>query len=150
MSIYLETESEASLLIDVAISQQVGFPLPSNYSTLSSRNPETLDVEIILGDHVIGRIPVGVGSTGVEVVVELDQFTVGFGGSNVTARATLAGVRGYNATTQLFRLPSPEGYGSVSRIDNLYGGLWVLREDENWRRIFPYTYYGKTLGLVVC
>lgn len=145
MSIYLETDSEASLLIDAAISYQVGQPLPTNYTAgySTSLAAGDLRVEIIYDDAVIGNTSLSIGSTGFEVPLSLDQFSAGLGGLNISIRAILNdGSSTYEASTELFKLPSPEGYGSVSRLDHLYGGLWVQRDDEDWKHIFPYTYYG--------
>ncbi|KAI1853771.1 hypothetical protein JX266_001755 [Neoarthrinium moseri] len=141
MSIYLETDNEASLLIDASISQQIGQPLPGNSTGYASESSKSLDVEIFSNGATIGKTSVNLGATNMELPVDLGQFACGFDGQNISILATLDGTHTYNASTQLFRLPAPEDYGSVSRMDNLYGGLWIQREDEPWRHIFPYTYY---------
>jgi hypothetical protein len=143
MSIYLDTDGEASLLIDAAISNQVGQPLPGNYTGASACASGNLSVDIIFEGAVIGTTALRLNSTDVEVPIALEQFPAGLDGLNISIRATLDGSYNFEASTELFKLPSPEGYGSVSRLDNLYGGLWVQREDEVWRHIFPYTYYGE-------
>ncbi|KAK9422270.1 putative Glycoside hydrolase subgroup catalytic core [Seiridium unicorne] len=141
MSIYLETDEEASLLVDAGISDQVGQPLPYNYTVSTNYATSTLSVDILVGNTTIGNTSISIGSTDVEVPIDLGQFTAGLDGIDIIIKATLGGAQTYEASTELFKLPSPEGYGSVSRLDNLYGGLWVQRDGEAWQHIFPYTYY---------
>ncbi|ETS75450.1 hypothetical protein PFICI_12394 [Pestalotiopsis fici W106-1] len=141
MSIYLETDQEASLLIDAAISYQVGQPLPANYTGAYSTATSELSIDVIFNGTVIDTVAVDIGSTDVEVPLDLGQFTTSLDGLNISVQATLDGSYIYQASTELFKLPTPENYGSVSRLDSLYGGLWVQRDDEDWKHIFPYTYY---------
>ncbi|KAK6078426.1 hypothetical protein SCUP515_04450 [Seiridium cupressi] len=141
MSIYLETDEEASLLVDAGISDQIGQPLPYNYTVSTNYATSTLSVDILVGNTTIGNTSISIGSTTVEVPIDLGQFTAGLDGIGIIIKATLGGAQTYEASTELFKLPSPEGYGSVSRLDNLYGGLWVQRDGEAWQHIFPYTYY---------
>jgi hypothetical protein len=143
MSIYLDSDDNGSLLIDASISDQVGQPLPVNHYGFASNSSSSLEVHVISDGAIIYQTSIEVGSTDVEVPINLDQFDASFEGHNISIEATFAQSSRYTASTQLFRLPSPEGQGSVSRIDNLYGGLWVQRGDETWRHIFPYTYYGR-------
>lgn len=145
MSIYLETDDEASLLIDASISYQVGEPLSTNASTTYSNASDVLVVDIILNDAVVGQTSLTLGSTDVEVPIDLADFGVSLDSQSVSIQATLNGVSTYQASTEFFKLPSPEGYGSVSRLDRLYGGLWVQRDNETWSHIFPYTYYGELI-----
>ncbi|KAK6086327.1 hypothetical protein SCUP234_02540 [Seiridium cupressi] len=141
MSIYLETDEEASLLVDAGILEQIGQPLPYNYTVSTNYATSTLSVDILVGNTTIGNTSISIGSTNVEVPIDLGQFTAGLDGIGIIIKATLGGAQTYEASTELFKLPSPEGYGSVSRLDNLYGGLWVQRDGEAWQHIFAYTYY---------
>lgn len=145
MSIYLETDKEASLLIDASISDQVGQPLPANYTAPHASAPAALNVDIMHEGVVIGNKLVEIGATDVEVPIDLNQFTSGLGGLNITVRTRAGRDDLYETSTELFKLPVPTDYGSVSRLDNLYGGLWVQRDGEDWHHIFPYTYYGKSV-----
>ena len=51
----------------------------------------------------------------------------------------------YIASTKLLRLPSRKDGGSITKIDNLYGGLLVTFTGTSgngpWTPIFPYSYY---------
>lgn len=142
MSIYLETDQEASLLIDAGISNQVGQPLPANYTRTYGTAISELNVDVIFNGTIINTVTVEIGSTDVEVPLDLGQFATSLDALNISLQATFDGSSTYQASTELFKLPTPENYGSVSRLDSLYGGLWVQRDDEDWKHIFPYTYYG--------
>ncbi|KAI0178040.1 hypothetical protein BJ166DRAFT_38684 [Pestalotiopsis sp. NC0098] len=141
MSIYLETDQEASLLIDAAISDQVGQPLPLNYTGHFSNATTALSVDVVYNGTVIDTVAVNVGSTDVEVPLNLSQFATSLDGFNISVQTTIGGSYSYQASTEVLKLPTPNNYGSVSRLDSLYGGLWVQRDDEDWKHIFPYTYY---------
>ncbi|KAF7518260.1 hypothetical protein G7054_g13524 [Neopestalotiopsis clavispora] len=141
MSIYLETDQEASLLIDAGISNQVGQPLPANYTGPYGNATSELNVNVIFNGTIINTVTVEIGSSDVEVPLELGQFATSLDALNISVQATLDGSSTYQASTELFKLPTPDNYGSVSRLDSLYGGLWVQRDDEDWKHIFPYTYY---------
>jgi hypothetical protein len=143
MSIYLDTDDNGSLLIDAAISDQVGQPLPINYTGVGCRSSNHLEVDILSDGVVIDKTSIDIGSTNVEVPLDLSRFAASLDGYNISIQATLGQGSTFNASTQVFRLPSPEGNSSVSRIDYLYGGLWVQRDNQAWQHIFPYTYYGK-------
>lgn len=54
------------------------------------------------------------------------------------------GAQFYTATTELFYLPDRTDGGSVTKIDDLYGGLLVqdyLQASKPWTQLFPYTFY---------
>ncbi|KAH8881040.1 hypothetical protein GQ53DRAFT_702946 [Thozetella sp. PMI_491] len=141
MSIYLETETTGSLLIDASISYQVGQPLQSSQFARSMPSSAALRVEIFANGILLNTTRITVGSTNNEVPIDLKTISPDLGASNVNIRATLGCNTTYVASTDFFLLPSPDYRGSVSRIDNLYGGLWIQRGDTPWRHIFPYTYY---------
>lgn len=142
MSIYLETDQIASLLIDAGISDHVGQPLPFNYTGHFSNVTTALSVDIVYNGTIIDTVAVNVGSVDVEVPLDLSQFATSLDGFNISVQTTIGGSYSYQASTEVFKLPTPDNYGSVSRLDSLYGGLWVQRDDEDWKHIFPYTYYG--------
>lgn len=153
MSIYLGTDTTAHLLIDAGISNQTGQPfpdlslghyggLPRDRGVMSPQSPRSLDVAILLDGRVLQVTTIRIGATDVEVPLDLDVFPPKMSAYNVSIKATLNDQATYEAVTSFSRLPTPDNYGSVSRIDNLYGGLWVKRGREDWHHIFPYTYYG--------
>lgn len=153
MSIYLDADTMAHLLIDAGISNQTGQPFPDaplkhyggllgDHGGVSPQSPDSLNLAILLDGSVLQTTTVRIGATDVELPLDLDVFPPRMSAYNVSVRATLNEQATYEAFTSFFRLPTPENYGSVSRIDNLYRGLWVKRGREDWHHIFPYTYYG--------
>ncbi|KAK1479743.1 hypothetical protein CTAM01_14559 [Colletotrichum tamarilloi] len=143
LSIYLETDSSANLLIDAAVSNQVGSPLPLGYgSNYTNSTSKPLTVEILLGEDVLATEEVALGSRDNEVALPLDSLTPRMETYNITIRTKLDSLHVYEGWTEFPYLPYPEDYGSVSRIDNLYGGLLAQRgKDADWDLIFAYTYY---------
>lgn len=143
LSIYLETDASANLLIDAAISNQVGTPLPPGYgSNVSASAAKPLTVEILSGEVVIATEEIDLGSRDNEVSLDLGSFTPRMETYNLTVRTTLDSSHIYSDWTDFSYLPYPEDYGSVVRLDNLYGGLLAQRgQDAPWDLIFAYTYY---------
>ncbi|KAK1625462.1 hypothetical protein BDP81DRAFT_327951 [Colletotrichum phormii] len=143
LSIYLETDAIANLLIDAAVSNQVGSPLPVGYgSNYTNSTSKSLTVEILFGEDVLATEEVVLGSRDNEVSLPLDSLTPHMVAYNITIRTKLDSSHVYEDWTEFPYLPYPEDYGSVSRIDNLYGGLLAQRgKDAAWDLIFPYTYY---------
>ncbi|KAK1574442.1 uncharacterized protein LY79DRAFT_366486 [Colletotrichum navitas] len=143
LSIYLETDSTANLLIDAAVSNKVGSPLPLGLGQNSSiSSPKPLAVEIYLGNKVLTTQKIALGSRDNEVSLAVDALVPRMAAYNITVRATLDSTHVYEAWTEFSYLPYPEDYGSVARIDNLYGGLLAQRgKDAPWDVIFAYTYY---------
>ncbi|KXH62530.1 hypothetical protein CNYM01_01741 [Colletotrichum nymphaeae SA-01] len=143
LSIYLETDATANLLIDAAVSNQVGSPLPVGYgSKYTNSTSKPLTVEILLGEDVLATEEVALGSRDNEVALPLDSLSPRMEAYNITIRTRLDSSHVYEDWTEFPYLPYPEDYGSVSRIDNLYGGLLAQRgKDADWDLIFAYTYY---------
>ncbi|KAL9579559.1 MAG: hypothetical protein Q9212_005036 [Teloschistes hypoglaucus] len=47
----------------------------------------------------------------------------------------------YKANTELYYLPVLERPQSIARLDTLYGGLHVKRDESEWEAVFPYSFY---------
>ncbi|KAK1999545.1 hypothetical protein LX36DRAFT_574019 [Colletotrichum falcatum] len=143
LSIYLETDSTASLLIDAAVSKQVGSPLPLEFGQNSSiPSSKPLAIEISLGNEVLMTQEIALGSRDNEVSLAVGSLIPRMEAYNITVRAMLDSAHVYEDWTEFSYLPYPEDYGSVARIDNLYGGLLAQRgKDKPWDVIFAYTYY---------
>ncbi|OLN88217.1 hypothetical protein CCHL11_00133 [Colletotrichum chlorophyti] len=143
LSIYLETDESASLLIDAVVSTQVGTPLPVGYGQNSSVAASApVVIEILLGDDALARENISLNSRDNEVPLALKTLTPRMEAYNITIRTRLNSSHVYEAWTDFSYLPYPEDYGSVARIDNLYGGLLAQRgKDASWDTIFAYTYY---------
>lgn len=146
MSIYLDTEDAGSLILDASISHQIGSPIATSCVTdVSMGRAPPLSVDILSDGKLLKTAIIDVGSTDNEVPIRLDSFSASTQPYNITVKATLSRNGAvYMASTNIYRLPHPEGYGTVSRIDNLFGGLWYQKGKQMpWESIFPYTYYGK-------
>ncbi|KAH8660037.1 hypothetical protein BX600DRAFT_383510 [Xylariales sp. PMI_506] len=142
MSIYLESDTTASLLIDARISYKIGQSLSTSDAATATNSSALLNVSILNDGVVINTTSVTVGATDIEIPIDLESFAPVVTAYNVSIVATFGCSKSvYTTSTEFYRLPNPDGNGSVSRIDNLYGGLWVLRDDQPWKHIFPYTYY---------
>jgi hypothetical protein len=92
--------------------------------------------------------------SGQNITINTTNNELGFFLSGLTARlepyelvitgASGDGAQFYTATTQLYYIPARTDGGSVTKIDNLYGGLLVqdyLSNSTAWTPLFPYTFY---------
>lgn len=148
MSLYLESDSIGSFLVDTSISYIVGRPY-LNGNNSRHVNQTTLEIKISFGNSTtldMNTTSVGIGSTDQEIQFDLEQFPPSLTPYNVTLQGSLPYSNGarYAASTQFVRLPRRTDGGSATRLDNLYGGLSVVKGNETeWSLIFPYTYYGE-------
>ncbi|KZL82223.1 glycoside hydrolase subgroup catalytic core [Colletotrichum incanum] len=143
LSIYLETDSTANLLVDAVISNQVGSPLPLGFGQNSSvSTPKPLTVEIFVEGDALATQDIALGSRDNEVSLAVGSLAPRMEPYNITIRTMLDSIHVYEGWTEFSYLPYPEDYGSVARIDNLHGGLLAQRgKDAPWDLIFAYTYY---------
>jgi hypothetical protein len=151
LSIYLDTDKEAVVLVDARVVFQAGEPIPACYVPHESKEPASMAIEVSLGDEVLAVTKIRVGSTENQVPISLTGFEPRFEAYELKVVATLSPRLIYSSDAELYYLPYPEDYGSVSRLDNLYGALFVQRgRDNDWERIFPYTYYGAIHPCDIC
>lgn len=136
MSIYLETDTTAAVIVDAQISYQIGEAI-SDASITSP--PQQLQIAISSGGDSLGSAAVDIGSSDNEIPVSLTSLTPQTEPYSLTIEATLANSTVYSTTTNLSYLPYPESYGSVARLDQLYGGTYAQRgKNTSWLAIFPY------------
>lgn len=139
MSIYLDTDKTAALLVDAEISYQLGVPITEISITTP---PQQLQVTVLLDSATLGSDTVDVGSTDNEVFISLASLVPRLDAYKITVQATLENSTVYSTTTNISYLPYPDSYGSVARLDNLYGGTYAQRgKNSSWENFFPYTYY---------
>lgn len=139
MSIYLDTDKTAALLVDAGISYQLGEPISECSITTP---PRKLQVTVSTHNATLGSATVEVGSTENEVFINLANIAPRLDAYNLTVQATLGNSTLYSTTTKFSYLPYPDSYGSVARLDNLFGGTYTQRgKNSSWEQIFPYTYY---------
>lgn len=104
--------------------------LTSNGSSIDTGSPSYINVD----------------STNNEIPISLGQFPPSFDPYQIEITGTLLDDNEtvYSAATQLFRLPMRTDGGSVTRLDNLHGGISVKKANASeWMMLFPYTYYGR-------
>lgn len=139
MSIYLDTDESAALLVDVEISYQLGEPISGTSITTP---PQQLQVTVSTHNATLGSAMADVGSTENEVFIGLKSLVPRLEAYNLTVQATLDNSTLYSTTSSFSYLPYPDSYGSVARLDNLFGGTYAQRgKNSSWEQIFPYTYY---------
>lgn len=145
MSIYLDGDPAAAILVDAEISYQLGDAISQTSITTP---PQQLQVDISTEGNTIGSSVLDVGSSGNEVPISLANLTPRTSPYNLTIKANLANSTEYSTTTNLSYLPYPEAYGSVARLDNLWGGTHAQRgKNGSWIEIYPYTCECLILGL---
>lgn len=144
MNIYLDTDDEASILVDANIVHQGGEPLPSCFWPKEGKKAAPIGLELSYDGKVLKSTEVDSDSVDNEITISLDGFEAQFDAYQLTVKATFGKKTTFTDVAELLYLPYPEDYGSVSRLDDLYGGLHVQRGmDSPWEVIFPYTYYCK-------
>lgn len=136
MSIYLDTDSAAAVLVDAEVSYQLGESISEASITTP---PQQLQVTVSNEGVTLGSAAVDVGSTGNEIPLSLDSLSPRVDAYNLTVQAVLANTTVYSTTTNLSYLPYPGSYGSVARLDQLYGGTYAQRgSNSSWAAIYPY------------
>ncbi|KAF5874220.1 putative glycoside hydrolase subgroup catalytic core protein [Botrytis fragariae] len=119
-SIFLESDEEGTFIVDASISHVFG----GSYTNTTFNTPgsnistpfTTLDIELYNEESALRSL-------------HLCHFP--------------DGQQTYAASTSVFVLPSRE-YGSAVKIDNLFGGLYVQNDKNDWNgwyAIFPNGYY---------
>lgn len=108
----------------------------------------TLFVDIMTtetGVDLVSHANVTINTTANEFVFSLASFTPRLEPYEIVVTGAAGdGAQFYTATTDLYYLPKRTDGGSVTKVDNLYGGLLVqdyLTNSTEWTSIFPYTYY---------
>ncbi|QSZ31400.1 hypothetical protein DSL72_000965 [Monilinia vaccinii-corymbosi] len=151
-SIFLDSDAEGTFIVDASISNIFGEP----YKNISYTTPEsnisspftTLDIKIYNEDSntllVSSKVPIN--STGNLICFSFSSFQSRLEPYAVSIYATSPdGQQSYKATTSIYVLPCRD-YGSAVKIDNLYGGLFVQNQKNNWNgwyAIFPNGYYAR-------
>lgn len=140
MSIYLDTDQTAEVLVDAEVSYyEIGEDISESLLTVPA---QPLQVTLSLHGVSLGSASLAVGSTDNQVAVALASLAPRLEPYNITVEAILANDTTYCTTTSLSYLPYPDSYGSVARLDNLYGGTYAQRgKNSPWLAIYPYTYY---------
>ncbi|KAG6367780.1 hypothetical protein INS49_001975 [Diaporthe citri] len=139
MSIYLDTDETAALLVGAEVSYQLGQAIGESSITTPAQK---LRVTVLAGNRTLGSSSLDVGSINNEIHFALAGLSPSLDAYNLTVNAALANSTLCSTNTAFSYLPYPPDYGSVARLDNLYGGIYAQRgKNSSWDVIFPYTYY---------
>ncbi|RDW82700.1 hypothetical protein BP6252_03812 [Coleophoma cylindrospora] len=151
MNLYLDGEDYASLIVNAPISYMNGKSFVN--STFNKQDNLTSPFTILFVDiqtsetgvDLVSHANVTINSTANEFVFSLASFTPRLEPYEIVITGAAGdGAQFYTATTELYYLPKRTDGGSVTKVDNLYGGLLVqdyLTNSTEWTSIFPYTYY---------
>ncbi|KAJ8071926.1 hypothetical protein OCU04_002230 [Sclerotinia nivalis] len=149
-SIFMESDGEGTLIVDASISHVFGGSYRNaTYDTPGSNISSpftTLDIEVYNEESgalfITNKVPVN--STGNLIGFSFSSFPARLEPYAVSIYATSPdGQQTYTASTSVYVLPSRD-YGSAVKIDNLYGGLYVQNNKndwDGWYAIFPNGYY---------
>lgn len=139
MSIYLDTDNAATVLVDAEVSYQAGEAISETFVTTP---PHQLQVTISSEGVSLGSATLDIGSSDNEIPISLAHLSARIDPYHLTVQATLANSTVYLTTTNFSYLHHPDSHGSVARLDNLYGGIQAQRDRNTpWIDIYPYTYY---------
>ncbi|KAF2397957.1 hypothetical protein EJ06DRAFT_523356 [Trichodelitschia bisporula] len=151
MSIYLSTESQASLIVSAAITHTVGEPYCAEWdpsSELTRMNGTSFRLTITLLDRttVLSTTSIAANTTLNEIPIPLTGLKAGTTPQQIllTLTSPHCPETTFFSITTLTLLPPPEN-GSAARTDALHGGLHVLTDSSaptTWEPIFPYSFYG--------
>jgi hypothetical protein len=150
-NLYLSVEEYASVIVDAPISYMNGHAFVNgsfNKQDNLTSPFDTLFIDVSVVESGLDLI------SGQNITINTTNNELGFFLSGLTARlepyelvitgASGDGAQFYTATTQLYYIPARTDGGSVTKIDNLYGGLLVqdyLSNSTAWTPLFPYTFY---------
>lgn len=143
-SISIEDEEFARVLVNASISYLVGveFAPAVDDGDGGGDDADGLNFTLLLNGNEHLRDFIRLGEPA-EFALDLSGVPAQFEAYNLTIVATYhLHTEVYSASTEFFKLPTPQGEGSAARIDNLFGGLSARRaHSTDWIPIFPYTYY---------
>ncbi|KAF2752884.1 hypothetical protein EJ05DRAFT_458687, partial [Pseudovirgaria hyperparasitica] len=160
-NIYTAGEEYASFVIDAPISYIHGFPYsnPTIDNTTNTVSPFTYLIIEVSDTHtgaqiISGDRSVKINSTANIFPFSLDHFTPRFAPYNITLSASsIDGSQTYTTHTSLTYLPARTDHGSVVKLDNLHGGLYVRdqlsKTSTTWQPIIPFTFYTSWDGFLL-
>lgn len=150
MNLYLSNEKYGSVVVDAAISYQVGKPL-RNLTTGAHGGGATppfshLFIDVMVdetGLDLVNNVNVTMNTTGNEFVFSFDKLRPRLEPYQLTLTAgSRDGAQFFKASTEIYYVPQRNGTGSVARLDNMYGGLWIqTSQNKSWSPVFPYSFY---------
>lgn len=147
-SLYLDNEAQGHFVVNAELSRYYGSPLDESKQTPDTAVTFTITLNSTGAELARGSVPVN--STRNVIPFNLSGVPVNLAAQVAVLRATVAGQSGvYEATAELLHLPD-KTKGSVTRIDNLGGGLQFRNTASNhkFRPLLPYGYYASYDGFL--
>ncbi|KXX76531.1 hypothetical protein MMYC01_205990 [Madurella mycetomatis] len=140
-SLYLDSEEYGEFVVNAEFSRYHGTPWPNTTSESRWANRLIFSINLVENDDPIVQNTVPVNSTGNLFRFELSRLKPSLEPIRVVLYgAPEGGTPAWTATTSLYYLPEKEN-GSVTRIDNLKGGLWFKNAASN-HKFEPLLFYG--------
>lgn len=140
-SLYVDTETVGEIVVNAELSDYYGERLPDVHN-----GSRYLDFVIRLGETHLTCGSVPINSTGNTFSFPLTGITPSKLPYNLTLLAKISGsssdVANITAWTELFYLPNkPAGGGSITRLDNLSGGVY-FKNAASGNKFVPFFAYG--------
>lgn len=149
-SVYLDSEEYGEFVVNAAFSPYHGTPWPNTTSSSKWANKLIFSINLVQDDEPLVQNTVPVNTTGNIFRFELSRLepslapikVVLYGGPENSTPT-------WTATTTLLYLPSKPS-GSVTRIDNLHGGLYFSSPSTNhtFTPFLPYGFYASHDGFL--
>ncbi|KAI1823012.1 hypothetical protein F4861DRAFT_550197 [Xylaria intraflava] len=150
-SLYLSSETEASFVVNAALSPWHGGVYVNSTTDGVSTDPFTelvFSINLVDNDMPLVENRINVNATGVEFAFDLSTLQPRLTPYNLVLIGTsVYGDRNYTATGELLYLPDNPA-GSATKIDNLKGGLLFknAQTGQEFVPLLPYGYYGTYNG----
>jgi hypothetical protein len=148
-SLYLDSENQGEFVVNAPLSQFFGKTWPTN-STRGNPNNFVFSINLISNDDPLVQAQIQVNTSGNIFAFDLSRLTPGLDPIPVVLYgAPEGGDPTWTATSEVLYLPDKSN-GSVTRIDNLHGGLFHKNAASNntFRPLFPYGFYASYDGFL--
>ncbi|EAQ90539.1 hypothetical protein CHGG_02474 [Chaetomium globosum CBS 148.51] len=149
-SLYLDNEEYGEFVVNAEFSLYHGTPWPNTTSSSKWANRLIFSINVAEDDEPLVQNTVPVNTTGNIFRFELARLKPSFTPIEIVLYgAPEDGTPAWTATTTLLYLPSKPN-GSVTRIDNLRGGLYFSNPSTNhtFTPFFPYGFYASYDGFL--
>jgi hypothetical protein len=149
MNIYLEDETSASLIVDASLSYTTGKAYCSQSSDgFIASDKAKFHFSVLRADTgaiLLKNAEIAVNSSSHELPISLSSLPARMEPYDLIIKTTAPHCSQIiSAKTQIYKLPKRTDGGSVTKLDNLYGGLLIqetLLNQSTWKPIFPYSFY---------
>lgn len=149
MNIYLEDETSASLIVDASLSYTTGKAYCSDsYNGFIASDDAKFRFSVVRADtgaSLLEGAEIAVNSSSNELPISLSSLPARMEAYELIIKTTTSHCSQIiSVKTQIYKLPKRTDGGSITKLDNLYGGLLIqetLLNASTWKPIFPYSFY---------